>query len=88
MKYILEKVENIVGKGENSGNQHFLLFPTMFSKRLLKMVVCKSRDYSVKGEIELKIWKDQCTVIPVYPNPIGRSMVRSHFFFFPLIDSH
>ena len=24
-------LENIVGKGENAGNQHFLLFPTMFS---------------------------------------------------------
>ena len=23
--------ENIVGKGENAGNQHFLLFPTKFS---------------------------------------------------------
>ena len=23
--------ENIVGKGENAGNQHFLFFPTMFS---------------------------------------------------------
>ena len=23
--------ENIVRKGENAGNQHFLLFPTMFS---------------------------------------------------------
>ena len=23
--------ENIVGKGENAGNQHFLLFPAMFS---------------------------------------------------------
>ena len=23
--------ENIVGKGENADNQHFLLFPTMFS---------------------------------------------------------
>ena len=23
--------ENIVGKGENAGNQHFLIFPTMFS---------------------------------------------------------
>ena len=27
-------MENIVGKGENAGNQHFLLFPTMFSKGL------------------------------------------------------
>ena len=24
-------LENIVGKGENAGKQHFLLFPTMFS---------------------------------------------------------
>ena len=24
--------ENIVGKGENAGYQHFLLFPTMFYK--------------------------------------------------------
>ena len=24
-------LENIVGKGENAGNQHFLLFPTLFS---------------------------------------------------------
>ena len=29
----LEKIENIVGKGENAGYQHFLLFPTMFSTR-------------------------------------------------------
>ena len=26
-------VENIVGKGENAGYQHFLLFPTMFFTR-------------------------------------------------------
>ena len=26
-KYILGRVENIVGKGENAGYQHFLLFP-------------------------------------------------------------
>ena len=27
-----DMVENIVGKGENSGYQHFFLFPTMFCK--------------------------------------------------------
>ena len=26
-----ESFENIVGKGENAGKQHFLLIPTMFS---------------------------------------------------------
>ena len=37
LKFVLGRVENIVGKGENAGYQHFLLFPqcTMFSKRPL-----------------------------------------------------
>ena len=30
---LLEIAENIVEKGENAGNQHFLLFFTTFSKR-------------------------------------------------------
>ena len=34
-KFVLEKIENIVGKEENAGNQHFLLFPLMFFKRSL-----------------------------------------------------
>ena len=29
-KFNLERVENIVGKGENAGYQHFLLFPQCF----------------------------------------------------------
>ena len=31
-KSVLETVENIVGKGENAGYQHFLLFPQCFPK--------------------------------------------------------
>ena len=27
LKFVLGRVENIVGKGENAGYQHFLLFP-------------------------------------------------------------
>ena len=34
LKFILGKVENIVGKGENDGYEHFLLFSTMFSRFL------------------------------------------------------
>ena len=30
-----KKFENIVGKGENAGDQNFLLFPTMFSQAFL-----------------------------------------------------
>ena len=35
-------VENIVGKGENAGYQHFLLLPSMFSKDFLPRIVKKS----------------------------------------------
>ena len=45
LKFVLERVENIVGNGENAENQHFLLFPLCFQKasflRLLKVgIVC------------------------------------------------
>ena len=32
LKFVSGKVENIVGKGENAGYQHFSPFSTMFSK--------------------------------------------------------
>ena len=32
MIYVLDRVENIVEKGENAGYQHFLLFPGCFQK--------------------------------------------------------
>ena len=32
MKFVLGRVENIVGKGENAGYQRFLLFPQCSQK--------------------------------------------------------
>ena len=32
LKLVSGRVENIVGKGENAGYQHFLLFPRCFQK--------------------------------------------------------
>ena len=32
MIFVYDKVENIVGKGENTAYQHFLLFPQYFQK--------------------------------------------------------
>ena len=45
LKFILGRVENIMGKGENAGYQHFLIFPQCFQKAsitgLLKVgIVC------------------------------------------------
>ena len=31
-KFVMDKIENIVGKEENAGYQHFLLFPPCFQK--------------------------------------------------------
>ena len=47
MKFVLEMVENIVGKGENAGYQHFLFFQ-LFSKGLIFKVI-KGWDSVVKG---------------------------------------
>ena len=30
--FVFDRIENIEGKGENAGNQHFLLFPQCFQK--------------------------------------------------------
>ena len=44
LKLFLRRVENIVGKGENAGCQHFLLFPQCFQRtstlRSLKLGLC------------------------------------------------
>ena len=32
LKFVFGRVENILGKGENAGYQHFLLFPQCFQK--------------------------------------------------------
>ena len=32
LKFVLVRVENIVGKGENAGYQHFVFFPQCFQK--------------------------------------------------------
>ena len=32
LKFVLERVENSLGKGENAGYQHFLLFPECLQK--------------------------------------------------------
>ena len=46
--FVLDRVENIVGKGENAGYKHFLLFPQCFQKVYFLGVV-KSRDCVAKG---------------------------------------
>ena len=48
LKFSMGRVESIVGKGENAGYQHFLLFRQCFQKASYIGFV-RSRDYVVKG---------------------------------------
>ena len=64
-KFVFGSVENIAGKGENAGYQHFLLFPQCFQKGYFLRVV-KNRDCVVKREMRnygyksiLKVFKDK-----------------------------
>ena len=42
LKFMLGRVENIVGNGENAGYRHFLLFPQCFQKlTLFRGVKCE-----------------------------------------------
>ena len=45
LNFVLGVVENIVGKGENAGSQHFLLFPQCFQKapHTVSLEVVKSK---------------------------------------------
>ena len=43
LKFVLERVQNIVGKGENAGHQHFLHFPPQCFLRLSFPEVFKVR---------------------------------------------
>ena len=53
LNFVLGRIENIVGKGENAGNQHFLLFPQCFQKASFPRVI-EGWDCVVKSEILLK----------------------------------
>ena len=53
MKFVFGRVENIVGKGENAGYQHFHLFPQcfqedLFSRSLKVVIVCERLNKSAQ----------------------------------------
>ena len=48
MIFVFDRIDNIVGKGENAGHQHFLVFPQCFQKGFFLRVV-KTRDFVVKS---------------------------------------
>ena len=58
-KVVFHRIENIVGKEENAGYQHFLLFPLCFQKRLFPQVIQKS---SLCGNgLKIRIFEEKTT---------------------------
>ena len=49
LKFDMGRVEKIVGKGENAGYQHFLLFPQYFQNEAFFFRKIKNQDCAVKG---------------------------------------
>ena len=44
LKFVSERIENIVGNGENAGHQYFLLFQQIFCSRGVKSRDCVVMD--------------------------------------------
>ena len=77
LNFVLGRVENIVGKGENAGHQHFLLFPTMFSTSFFSR--------GVKSWECVVIVKNTKFDIEMVRNIVGKEENASfqHFLIFP-----
>ena len=63
---VFDRVENIVGKGENAGHQHFLLFPQCFQNhsfvhKELNVFICKAL-YHVDSSYFTLVVLEQCAV--------------------------
>ena len=56
---MMYRVENVVGKGENAGHQHFLLFPQCFQMASSSWG-SKSRHCVVKGFIQAGTCPKRC----------------------------
>ena len=66
-KFGLGRVENIVGKGENAGNRHFLLFSQCFPKPTvslsLKSGLCGKEFIPLLGDAKFRDFCGQCKSI-------------------------
>ena len=75
LKVVLGRVENIVGKGENAGFQHFLLFLIRFQKGFSVGVV-ESRDCVVKSKWPLlTFYSVECFKANITKHPRNNSLL-------------
>ena len=65
---VFDMLENIVEKGENAGNQHFLLFPQYFLKA------------SFSGSFKVKLYGKELTLSSIYThfNALTKKALGKH----------
>ena len=82
--YFYDTVENNVGKGENAGYQHFLLFPRdVFKNFLLKVVKSRQRvNIFPKQALVLTCLQYMCKS---FENCVGKGEIACYFSFFPTL---
>ena len=85
--------ENIVGKGENAGNQHFLFFPHFlpFPKQILifnSQLFCCLQILSIRSSLKIvsvgKELKSKADIVPTGSVPTNHSQEHSLSFFFKI----
>ena len=84
LKFVLDKVENIAGRGENTGYKHFLLFPQCFQEYYFGVV--KSRDYVVMSEpFPKQALVFMCLQYRSFENTVGKGEIAHDvkFLLFP-----
>ena len=87
MKCISDWVENIVGKGENAGYQHFLLFPQCFQKASfsgsLKDGIVRKRANSLPNNKMKAFTDNKLNVTTNLKSSLGRLEITDyqHFLF-------
>ena len=64
-KFVLKTEENIVGKGENAGNQHFILFPHCFQKLSFSGLL-KARAVWKRVKRKKMLWKRRKYWLPAF----------------------
>ena len=87
--FLKKKKKNIVGKGENAGNQHFLLFPQCFLSSDRLVAVMNYQQFSSQILLRwtfsflIKCESKNYTVMSFFFYS-SRRLIRNHVFFFCL----
>ena len=86
LKLVLEWMENSVGKGENAGYQHFLLFPQCFQKPSLSGSLKVGIECERLNPFPSKPWFLRVCSTSLFENTVGKGEIarNEQFLLFPV----